>query len=98
MLFALICTDRPAALETRMANRPTHLAYLESRKAELVHAGGLLDPDGKPCGSLFVVDMPDRAAVEAFAAGDPYAKAGVFEASVIRPFREVFRDGVKVAA
>ncbi len=30
MLFALICTDKPNSLDLRMANRPAHLAYLES--------------------------------------------------------------------
>jgi hypothetical protein len=33
------------------------------------------------------------AAAEAFAAADPYAKAGLFESVVIRPFRTVFKDG-----
>ena len=30
MLFALICTDKPASLDLRMAMRPDHLKYLES--------------------------------------------------------------------
>ena len=97
MLFVLTCTDRPGALEMRLANRAAHLAYLESRIADLVQAGALLDADNKPCGSLLVLDLPDRAAAEAFAAADPYAKAGLFEATVIRPFRAVFKDGEKVA-
>lgn len=96
MLFAMICTDRPGALELRMATRPTHLAYLEGQAAMLVEAGALLDAEGKPGGSLFLLEAPDRAAVEAFAAGDPYAKAGLFEATVIRPFRGVFKDGAKL--
>ena len=96
MLFALICTDRPAAFETRMANRPAHLAYLESRVAELVEGGAMLDADGKPFGSLLLIDVADRAAAEAFAAADPYAKAGVFESTLIRPFRGVFKDGARL--
>ncbi len=97
MLFAVICTDRPGALDLRMANRPAHLAYLNSRISELVQAGALLDPEGKPCGSLLVIDVADRAAAEAFAAADPYTGAEVFEATVIRPFRTVFKDGARVA-
>ena len=38
-----------------------------------------------------------RAAAEAFAAADPYASAGLFESSVIRPFRQVYKDGARVA-
>lgn len=96
MLFALICTDKPGALETRLSVRPTHLAYLEARLAEIAHAGALLDTDGKPCGSLLIVEAADRAAAEAFAAGDPYGKAGVFESVVVRPFRAVFKDGARL--
>jgi uncharacterized protein YciI len=96
MLFAIICTDRPAGLDLRMATRPTHLAYLESRAAELVEGGPLLDADGKPCGSLLLVDVADREAATAFAAGDPYAAAGLFESTIIRPFRGVFKDGKKL--
>lgn len=97
MLFAIFCTDRPGALETRMSNRPQHLAWLEGRVAELVSAGAVLDPEGKPCGSLLVIEAADRAAAEAFAAADPYAHAGLFESTVIRPLRLVFKDGARVA-
>ncbi len=96
MLFALICTDRPGALDTRLAHRPAHLAYLESRRAELVEAGALLGADGQPLGSLLLIDVADRGAAEAFAEADPYAGAGVFEATVIRPFRAAFKDGARV--
>lgn len=93
MLFALICTDKPGSLATRQAARPPHLEYLRSHEASLQFAGPLLDPAGNPCGSLLVIDAPDRAAAEAFAAADPYAKAGLFESTVIRPVRQVARDG-----
>jgi uncharacterized protein YciI len=93
MLFAITCTDKPASLALRIASRPAHLAYLEANLAHLVLVGPVLDPEGKPCGSLLVVDLADRAAAEAFAAGDPYAQAGLFESAVIRPFRAVFKDG-----
>ena len=93
MLFAITCTDKPASLELRMATRPTHLAYLATYAAKLVLAGPLLDTDGRPCGSLFLVEVADRAEAEGFAASDPYAKVGLFESTVIRPFRVVARDG-----
>ena len=96
MLFAIICTDRPASLELRMATRPSHLAYLETYADKLVHGGALLDNEGKPCGSLLLVDVGDRAEAEGFAASDPYAKAGLFESTVIRPFRGAFKDGQKL--
>lgn len=96
MLFALICADRPGALERRLATRPSHLEYLERHVEALIEAGPLLDARGDPCGSLFVLDVADRAAAEAFAQGDPYTAAGVFESAVVRPFRSVFKDRARV--
>jgi uncharacterized protein YciI len=97
MLFALINTDKPASLELRMATRPAHLAWLVGQESKLVTAGALLDPAGQFAGSLLVLDVADRAEAEAFAAADPYTKAGLFESSVIRPFRQVYKDGAKLA-
>jgi hypothetical protein len=96
MLFALVCTDRPGSLDLRLATRPNHLAYLETYQDRLVHAGALLDLDGRPCGSLLVIEAEDRSAAEGFAIADPYAKAGLFESTVIRPFRPAFKDGEKL--
>jgi uncharacterized protein len=97
MLFAIACFDKPGCLDLRLATRPTHLAYLETYRDRLVQAGPLLDGDGRPCGSLLIVDVADRAAAEGFAAGDPYAKAGLFESTIIRAYRVVYRDGEAAA-
>ena len=43
MLYALICTDKPDSLAVRMANRPDHVAYLESLGDTLVFAGPFTD-------------------------------------------------------
>jgi uncharacterized protein len=85
MLFALICDDKPGGLEIRKANRTDHLAYLRETGV-VVQAGPFLDESGAMTGSLVVVDVPDRAAAEAWAAADPYAKAGLFERVTIRPW------------
>lgn len=90
MLFALICTDKPGSLAVRLENRPTHLAYLESFADQIAFAGPLLDRDDKPCGSLLVIEVPDRNAAENFAAGDPYAQAGLFSAVEIRHTKQVY--------
>ena len=96
MLFAVICTDRPNALETRKVTREQHLAFLAHYKAAIQFAGPQLDVNGAPCGSLVLIDVQDRAAAEGFAAADPYAQVGLFESVVIRPLRTVFRDGALV--
>jgi hypothetical protein len=93
MLFAIACTDKPASLELRLATRPAHLEHLKAEAGRILLGGPVLDPAGNPCGSMLVVEAADRAEAEAFAAADPYAKAGLFESVVIRPFRAVFKDG-----
>ena len=96
MLFALICTDRPGGLDLRLATRPAHLAYLSTYADRVLHGGPTLDADGRPCGSVLIIEAEDRASAEGFAAGDPYAKAGLFESTVIRGFRTVLKDGEMV--
>jgi hypothetical protein len=87
MLFALICTDKPGSLPLRKANRPEHLAYLESLGETLVFAGPFTEPDGETMnGSLIVVEAPSLEAARRIAAGDPFAKAGVFASVDIRPW------------
>lgn len=90
MLFALICTDKPGGLSVRLDNRPAHLSYLEGFADQIAFAGPFLDADDKPCGSLIVIEVPDRNAAENFAAGDPYARAGLFQHVEIRHTKQVF--------
>ncbi|SLN24724.1 YciI-like protein [Roseivivax jejudonensis] len=76
MLVALIARDKPDALEIRMANREAHLAYVE-QTGVVAQAGPLIE-NGAMAGSLVILDVPDLAAAEAWAADDPYARAGLF--------------------
>lgn len=77
MLAALICTDKPGAIETRKANREAHLAYI--RDTGIVRqAGPFLNAEGVMCGSLVILEVEDMAAAQDWAANDPYAKAGLF--------------------
>jgi hypothetical protein len=87
MLYALICTDKPDSLALRKANRPEHLAYLESLGETLVLAGPFTAEDGETMnGSLIVVEAPSLEAARKIGAGDPFAKAGIFAAVDIRPW------------
>jgi uncharacterized protein len=90
MNFALYCVDKAGHGHVRAENRPAHLDYLKGRQDRIVLAGPLLGDDGQQVlGSLIVVEAEDRAAAEAFAAGDPYAKAGLFESVTIKAFKQV---------
>lgn len=78
MLIALIAKDKPGALPVRQQNRPAHVDYLKS-SGVVQQAGPLLDDVGEMCGSLIVLDVPDMTVAKAWAADDPYGKAGLFD-------------------
>lgn len=88
MFFALICHDKPGALALRMDNRADHLAYVQ-RTGVVVQAGPFLDDAGDMIGSLVILDVPDRAAAQAWADADPYAQAGLFDRVEIMAWKRV---------
>ena len=86
MLYALLCTDKPDHLQVRLDTRAAHLDYLNGLSDQIKFAGPFLGEDGKPNGSLVVVDAADPMAAKNIAASDPYSKAGLFASVEIRPW------------
>lgn len=94
MLFALICRDKPGHLQTRIDNRPAHVEYLRklNEAGTLKIAGPFLNDDGKPYGSLVVIEAANKNEAAAIGASDPYAKAGLFETVRIRAWNWTFNN------
>ena len=92
MHFYIRCVDKPGHLDVRKANREDNLAYIKGGFADrIVAAGPTLDPDMEGMnGSVFIIEFDAIEDAREFAANDPYAKAGLFESVVIRPFKKVF--------
>jgi len=91
MPFVIYCLDKPGAAEIRAANRSAHLEYISRHESQVLIAGPLLTPDGAGMiGSLLVMDLANRSAVDEFCREDPYAKAGLFQSVTIMPFRKAF--------
>jgi len=91
MHFAIVCFDKPNSGEIRKTARPAHLEYLEKHRPQILVTGPMLGDDGEtPIGSLLILDFKDRSAAKAFAAGDPYNKAGLFESVSVKAWRKVF--------
>jgi uncharacterized protein len=87
MLYAVICTDKPDSLGIRKANRPEHVEYLQSLDDRLVLAGPFTESDGQTMnGSLIVIEAASLQAAKEIAAGDPFAKAGLFASVEVRPW------------
>lgn len=87
-LFVIEAWDKPDSLAVRLANRPAHLERMTALGDALVIAGPYLDAAGQPVGSLIIVEMESQAAAEAWAAADPYAEAGLFARTSVRPWRQ----------
>ncbi|MGX9853833.1 YciI family protein [Limimaricola variabilis] len=88
MSFAVITRDKPGALQIRRDTREAHLEYIESTGV-VAMAGPFLDAEGNMDGSLVILEVEDRAAAEAWAENDPYARAGLFESAEIRAWKKV---------
>ena len=77
-LYAVHAIDRPGALPLRLEHYADHRAFVETAGAHgitIIISGPLQSDDGElMTGSLFILDAPDRASVEAFAAADPFTK------------------------
>jgi uncharacterized protein YciI len=90
MHYVLYCLDKSGHSQIRADNRNAHLDYLKTFGSAIFAAGPLLDDAGTGMiGSLLVMDLPDRAAVDRFVAGDPYGKAGLFASVRVSPWRKV---------
>lgn len=88
MRAAVICIDKPGHLQTRLDNRAAHLEHIAA--SGLVEmAGPFLDAEGQMIGSLLILDVSDLNEAKAWAAADPYAKAGLFESVTIREWKKV---------
>ena len=91
MAFYFRCMDKPGASDLRMANREAHLAYLAEYEDKLIAVGPILNDAGDGMiGSLLIINLDTRAEADAFAQGDPYAKAGLFAQVDIAPWKQVY--------
>lgn len=97
MLYMILGDDAPDSLPLRRATRPAHLGYLKALQAQgrLVLAGprprvDAADPgEAGVHGSLVIAEFDDLAAARAWAAAEPYARAGVFATVTVQPFVKV---------
>ena len=71
--------DKAEAGALRKEHTPANLAYLEEHKNSVMSRGPLLADDGKiQIGSLFLLDVEDMAAAQAFRDNMPFVKAGLY--------------------
>ncbi|KTG20917.1 BolA family transcriptional regulator [Pseudoalteromonas sp. XI10] len=98
MLYMIYSTDVENSLEARKSARPAHLARLQELDDQnrLFTAGPLPAIDSEDpaeagfTGSLVVAEFESLEAAREWAANDPYIAAGVYDNSVVKPYKKVF--------
>ena len=96
MQFMITAHDGENMLEKRMAVRPRHLEGMAKLGKHIVLAGGLLDDEGKMKGSVLILDLADRAALDGYLKNEPYVVEHVWEKIEIEPVNVVIVNGEKV--
>ncbi len=95
VIIAYDATDA-GAFDRRMAAREAHMeAMAQARKnGQMICGVALLDEAGKMIGSNIVVNMPDRASVDAWLAAEPYVTGKVWEKITVLPAKigQTFQD------
>ena len=89
MLYAVHCIDAKGVDSIRSLRLTPHKDYLVSQAHILVVGGALLaEGSGEAVGSLYIVNVANREAAEAFSKGDPFTEAGVFGTVTITAMRK----------
>ena len=96
MQFIVKAYDGPNMLEKRMAVRPRHLEGMAKLGKHIVCAGGILDEEGKPKGSVLVMEFEDRAALDDYINNEPYVLENVWQNITVETMNVVILDGEKV--
>jgi uncharacterized protein YciI len=89
MPFIIYAKDKPNS-PLRAQHRGAHLEFVATCREVFLYGGPMLDDAGKVVGSLMVLDLPDRAALDAHMAHDPYfADGGIFGSVEIFESRQI---------
>ena len=83
-------------VEKRMEVRPRHLENMKNMGRRIICAGGLPDDEGKPRGSVIVMELDSPEDLEKYLATEPYITEGVWEKVETMRMNVVLVNGEKV--
>lgn len=96
MPYLIFTRDRADGQAIRAAHRAEHYAYLQANTHRLLASGGLQDENGSFDGGAIILDVDTLADAQAFADGDPFSRAGLFDEVIIVRWVKAFFDGKQV--
>jgi uncharacterized protein YciI len=80
MLFSVRFHDRSDRANVRREYLPAHIAWLDEHRHMVLVGGSLRKEQGEnPVGGLWLVEAPDKNAVEALISSDPFTIHGLRE-------------------
>ena len=92
-LFLINARDKAGSLDVRMAHRDAHLAYASDHMDRIKVAGPVLNKAGDMAGSTLIMEFETLEDAQAWAANDPYAKAGLFEHVEVIAYKWLLGEG-----
>ena len=87
MPYAVHYLDKTDAGDIRQQHREAHIAYRKGLGGNLLLAGPLLSEDGKPVGSLVMLEAGSLEEAKRIAQSDPYAAAGLFYQILVHGYK-----------
>src|SRR2546430_8549128 len=90
--WAIYCWDKPGTEATRRALLQNQKSYVKNFGERVIGYGHFVSDDGRDTlGTSFFMQLDDRAAADAFVAGEPMSKAGVYQRVEIHRWSNSFQ-------
>ena len=90
--WAIYCWDKPGTTETRRGLAQDQNSYVKNFGERVIGYGHFVSDDGRDMlGTSFFMQLDDRAAADAFVAGEPMNKAGVYQRVEIHRWSNSFQ-------
>jgi hypothetical protein len=94
MKYLIYARDHDGMSDKREAHREAHRDHLRSMGTRLLASGALLADDWETViGGISLIEVASREEAEAFAASDPYSKAGIRKETEVLLWRRRWLDG-----
>lgn len=89
MLYSVYCQDHPDTAALREKHLVAHRAHLDAWRDRIFFSGPLQNDDASASlGSLFILNVTDRAEAERFIQTETFYNAGIFASVTIRRMRK----------
>jgi uncharacterized protein YciI len=93
MLFIVQFEDKPDVAERRQELFPEHVAFLDSKKDQVLVPGSMREiPSDRPLGGLWIVEAESEQAVREIFKDDPFWVHGLRASVRINRWQKAFPD------